>query len=89
MILDVFGGGDADEAVEAGERSLEIARELQAREQIAFTLNDLWRPYAAIGNVAAARACLEEARPIWREIGNLPDAVREPHRHRGAAGVGR
>jgi class 3 adenylate cyclase/tetratricopeptide (TPR) repeat protein len=72
MILDVFGGGDADEAVEAGQRSLEIARELDAREQIAFTLNDLWRPYAAVGNVAAARACLEEARPIWREIGNLP-----------------
>ncbi len=72
MILDVFGGGDADEAVEVGERSLEIARELDAREQIAFTLNDLWRPYAAVGNVAAARACLEEARPIWREMGNLP-----------------
>ena len=72
MILNVFGGGDADEAVEAGERSLEIARELNAREQIAFTLNDLWRPYASIGNVAAARASLEEARPIWKEIGNLP-----------------
>jgi class 3 adenylate cyclase/tetratricopeptide (TPR) repeat protein len=72
MILNVFGGGDADEAVEAGERSLEIARELNAREQIAFTLNDLWRPYASVGKVAAARACLEEARPIWKEIGNLP-----------------
>jgi class 3 adenylate cyclase/tetratricopeptide (TPR) repeat protein len=72
MILDVFGGGDADEAVDAGERSLEIARELDAREQIAFTLNDLWRPYAAVGNVSAARACLEEARPIWREMGNMP-----------------
>jgi class 3 adenylate cyclase/tetratricopeptide (TPR) repeat protein len=72
MILNVFGGGDADEAVEAGQRSLEIARELNAREQIAFTLNDLWRPYAAIGDVDAARACLEEARPIWREMGNLP-----------------
>jgi class 3 adenylate cyclase/tetratricopeptide (TPR) repeat protein len=72
MILNVFGGGDADEAVEAGERSLEIARELDAREQIAFTLNDLWRPYASVGNVAAARASLEEARPIWREMGNLP-----------------
>ena len=72
MILDVFGGGDVDEAVEVGERSLEIARELDAREQIAFTLNDLWRPYASVGDVAAARASLEEARPIWREMGNLP-----------------
>src|SRR5918995_898041 len=72
MILDVFGGGDADEAVEVGQRSLEIAPELDAREQIALTLHDPWRPYAAVGNVAAARACLEEARPIWRELGNLP-----------------
>ena len=72
MILNVFSGGDPDEAVDAGERSLAIARELNAREQIAFTLNDLWRPYAAIGDLRAARACLEEARPLWREMGNLP-----------------
>jgi class 3 adenylate cyclase/tetratricopeptide (TPR) repeat protein len=72
MILNVFGGGDADEAVVVGERSLEIARELNALEQIAFTLNDLWRPYASVGNVDAARASLDEARPIWREMGNLP-----------------
>jgi class 3 adenylate cyclase/tetratricopeptide (TPR) repeat protein len=72
MILNVFGGGDADEAVRVGERSLEIARELNAREQIAFTLNDLWRPYASVGNVDAARASLDEAGPIWREMGNLP-----------------
>jgi class 3 adenylate cyclase/tetratricopeptide (TPR) repeat protein len=72
MILDVYGGGDPGEAVEAGERSLSIARELNAREQIAFTLNDLWRPYAAIGDLRASRACLEESRPMWREMGNLP-----------------
>ena len=72
MILDTYGGGDPGEAVDAGERSLSIARELNAREQIAFTLNDLWRPYAAIGDLRASRACLEEARPLWREMGNLP-----------------
>ena len=72
MILNVFGGGDLREALDAGERSLEIARELEAREQMAFTLNDLWRPYAAVGDLAASRATLEEATPIWRELGNLP-----------------
>ena len=72
MILNVFGGGDLREALDAGERSLAIAREMGAREQIAFTLNDLWRPYAAVGNLAASRATLEEATPIWRELGNLP-----------------
>ena len=39
---------------------------------MAFTLNDLWRPYAAVGDLRAARACLEESRPLWRELGNLP-----------------
>ncbi|HJS26358.1 MAG TPA: hypothetical protein VJ913_04450, partial [Actinomycetota bacterium] len=72
MILNVFSGGDPAEAVDAGERSLAIARQLNAREQMAFTLNDLWRPYAAVGDLPAARACLEEARPLWREMGNLP-----------------
>ena len=73
MILDVFGGkGDLREAVDAGERSLAIAREIGAREQMAFTLTDLWRPYAAVGDLAASRASLEEATPIWRELGNLP-----------------
>jgi class 3 adenylate cyclase/tetratricopeptide (TPR) repeat protein len=72
MILNVYSGGDPGEAVDVGERSLSIARELNAREQIAFTLNDLWRPYAAIGDLRASRACLEESRPMWREMGNLP-----------------
>jgi class 3 adenylate cyclase/tetratricopeptide (TPR) repeat protein len=72
MILNVYGGGDAREALDAGERSLAIAREIGAREQIAFTLTDLWRPYFGAGDTAAARAALEEARPIWRELDNLP-----------------
>jgi tetratricopeptide (TPR) repeat protein len=72
MLLNVFGGGDLREALEVGERSLAIARELNAREQMAFTLNDLWRPYASVGDLGAARQSLEEATPIWRELGNLP-----------------
>ena len=72
MILNVYGGGDLREAVDAGERSLAIARELNAREQMAFTLNDLWRPYLATGGLGASRASLEEARGLWRELRNLP-----------------
>ena len=72
MVLNTYSGGDPVEAVDAGERSLAIARELDAKEQIAFTLNDLWRPYAAVSDLRASRACLDEARPLWREMGNLP-----------------
>jgi class 3 adenylate cyclase/tetratricopeptide (TPR) repeat protein len=72
MNLNVYGGGDNGEAVEAGERSLALARELDAREQVAFALTDIWRPYTAIGDLAAARRSLDEARSTWREFGNLP-----------------
>ena len=72
MNLNVYGGGDNAEAVEAGERSLALARELGAREQVAFALTDIWRPYTAIGDLAAARKSLDEARSTWREVANLP-----------------
>jgi class 3 adenylate cyclase/tetratricopeptide (TPR) repeat protein len=72
MNLNVYGGGDNDEAVEAGERSLALARELDDREQVAFAQTDIWRPYTAIGDLAAARKSLDEARSAWSEFGNLP-----------------
>ena len=72
MNLNVYGSGDPREALEAGERSLALARELDAREQIALTMTDLWRPYVWVGDLAAARRTLEDARPIWRELDNLP-----------------
>ena len=72
MTLNTFSGGDPNEAVQAGEQSLAIARELGARDLMAFTLNDLWRPYSALGDLKAARAGLEEARPLWQELENLP-----------------
>ncbi|HEX2422610.1 MAG TPA: hypothetical protein VHN56_05620, partial [Actinomycetota bacterium] len=72
MNLNVYGGGDNGEAMEAGERSLALARELDARERVAFTLTDIWRPYTANGDLAAARKSLEEARSIWRGVDNPP-----------------
>jgi class 3 adenylate cyclase/tetratricopeptide (TPR) repeat protein len=72
MILNIFSGGDIGEAARFGERSAEIARELGERQQLAFALNDLWRPYVAFEDLGAARATLEEAEGIWRELGNLP-----------------
>jgi class 3 adenylate cyclase/tetratricopeptide (TPR) repeat protein len=72
MIANVYGGGDMREALDAGERSLALARELGARERLALALTDLWRPYVGNGDLRAARATLEEARPILRELENLP-----------------
>jgi tetratricopeptide (TPR) repeat protein len=58
------------EALDFGERSLAIAREVGAREQIAFTLTDLWRPYIGDGDLERARTTLEASRPMWRELDN-------------------
>lgn len=62
------------EAVAYGERSSAIARELgeSGREQLAFTLNDISRAYAALGQMERAFEVLAEARTLWQALGNLP-----------------
>jgi class 3 adenylate cyclase/tetratricopeptide (TPR) repeat protein len=72
VVANVYGGGDASHAVEAGEASLAIARELGDREQLAFTLNDVSRGYMAKGDFATASRRLEEARGIWEDLDNRP-----------------
>jgi class 3 adenylate cyclase/tetratricopeptide (TPR) repeat protein len=72
MLLQVFAGGDLQQTVAYGERSLAIAREFNLREQMAFTLNDLAYAYALTHQVKEGLASLNEARALWRELGNLP-----------------
>jgi class 3 adenylate cyclase/tetratricopeptide (TPR) repeat protein len=72
VVANVYGGGDAARAVEAGEASLVIARDLAEREQVAFTLNDVSRAYMARGDFATASERLAEARQLWEELDNRP-----------------
>jgi tetratricopeptide (TPR) repeat protein len=72
VVANVYGGGDASRAVEAGEASLVIARDLGEREQLAFTLNDVTRAYMALGDFSTAAHRLAEARQLWEEIDNRP-----------------
>ena len=66
------GTATTTRAVEAGEASLAIARELGAREQIAFTLEDVKRADMSRGDFPTAWERLSEARGIWEELGNVP-----------------
>jgi tetratricopeptide (TPR) repeat protein len=75
MILLLYGGGDARRATAYGEEALAIARELDLREQLAFTLNDLTYAYMATHQYPQAQAALEEALRLWRELNNLPMLV--------------
>lgn len=68
MLLNLYGAGGAKQGVQYGEQSLALARALNWREQMAFTLNDLFYTYLNLGEIARARAVLHEARALWREL---------------------
>ena len=63
---------DAKAAVVAGNASLKLARDHGLREQEAFTLNDIQSNLQVLGQSDRALQALEEARPIWSELNNLP-----------------
>jgi tetratricopeptide (TPR) repeat protein len=72
MLLNLYGAGGAHEGVRYGEQSLALARALNWREQMAFTLNDLFYTYLNLGEMVRARECADEARALWRELDNKP-----------------
>ena len=61
------------QAIDAGERSLALARELDLHEQTAQTLNDLGSfIYLYSGRLDQAKVALEEAGKLWEMQGNKP-----------------
>jgi tetratricopeptide (TPR) repeat protein len=72
MLLASYALDDPRQAVAYGEQALAIAREHGSREQLAYILHDIVRPYATIGQFAFAWGILEESQNLWRELGNLP-----------------
>lgn len=71
LLLNVFLDRPED-AVIYGERSIKIAREHNLREQLSYSLNDIYRAYQGIGELERAIEALDEARDLWRELANLP-----------------
>lgn len=72
LSLATFFAGRNDEAIRYGEASAAIARELNLREQLAYALNDLARPYFSVGRRAEGWEDESEAEALWRELGNMP-----------------
>jgi tetratricopeptide (TPR) repeat protein len=62
----------AVEAIDYGEKSLSIARELNLREQMAYVLSDLGWAYNVACQFEKVNERLEEGALIWRELGNMP-----------------
>jgi tetratricopeptide (TPR) repeat protein len=64
--------GNMDQALEYGEQSITLARELNLREQLAVALNDVLPSYWFTGQPAKADAAFNEAAEIFRADNNLP-----------------
>jgi len=71
LLLANLHGGNADQAIDYGEKSLSLARSLNLREQLAFTLTDLGRTYSIVCRFEEAETRLREAASLWRELGNM------------------
>ena len=72
LLLANYFGQDSRKSVEYGKKSLEIARAINNRERMAFTLNDIARSYYGIGDLENANAAILEAQSLWEQIGNIP-----------------
>jgi len=71
LLLANLHGSKTDQAIDYGERSLSLARSLNLREQIPYTLTDLGRAYGISCQFEESEARLIEAAGLWRELGNM------------------
>jgi MalT-like TPR region len=75
LLVYTYGLPDAERAIMYGEQGLALAQELNLREQIAFTLNDLTYSYVTLRPLDDARLLVEQAQQEWRALGNQPMLV--------------
>ncbi|MEE8465928.1 MAG: adenylate/guanylate cyclase domain-containing protein, partial [Dehalococcoidia bacterium] len=71
LLLELLAAEDYYKAIEYGERSLQIARQYDLKEQTAFTLQDTGRAHVAVEQFPEAKLALEDARAYWRSTGNM------------------
>ncbi len=71
LLLANLHGSKLDQAIVYGERAVSLARSLNLREQLCYTLTDLGRAYNISCHFEEAEARLTEATGLWREQGNL------------------
>jgi class 3 adenylate cyclase/predicted ATPase len=72
-LLNIYRFSDnREKALEYGQRSLALARELGIQEQIAYSANDISHAYTDLGRFADANDILVTASDLWRKLENLP-----------------
>ena len=72
MLACFFGAGSNEEQIAYGQEAIAIARAHGLKEELAYALNDINRPYFEAGDTESSLAVLMEAEGLWRELGNMP-----------------
>ncbi|MEO6061981.1 MAG: hypothetical protein ABIQ99_08590 [Thermoflexales bacterium] len=72
LLVSKVSGQAQERGRAAGEASAAIARELVLKEQLAYTLNDIYVVYMTSGESQLGINALREAESLWRSLGNLP-----------------
>ena len=75
LLVEVWDEGDNPKGLAYGLRSLELARDLDLKEQMGFTYQDMAWGYRNLHQLADAKRVNQEALEIWQELGNLPMLV--------------
>lgn len=72
MLMNSRVGMGIHRAFQYGEAALQIAREQNLRERLAYVLNDLSPMYYYAGKPELGKQANLEARAMWRELDNMP-----------------
>ena len=71
QIAELYSAGNSRQVAAYGQQALALARELGLKELTGLVLNNLAWPVGAQKRLEQARAELNEAQAIWRELGDL------------------
>ena len=71
MLLKIYSGFMVD-GIPFGEGSAALSRQLDMPEQLGHSLQDLGLAYIAAGRLSDADKVLQEARPLWEKLNDLP-----------------
>jgi predicted ATPase len=72
MLQGTYSKEEPSKIVAYGEKAVAIARQYNLREELAYALHDLARPYTVVGRMQDAKSVLKESGKLWREQENLP-----------------
>lgn len=70
LMLNYLFSKRLDQSLQYGERALDLARQSDNREYLAFVLNDFCRLYTCRGEFEKAHTVIKEARELWITLDN-------------------